>query len=124
MKRTALALGAVGTALLSGGVYVATRTLSRQAAGPDGDGPEPSRCLSEATIQVTATPSSVTWPDPTVVKWSVGLPNLCGNVRVRLNGESVGTSGSRSIIAGAELDFSSLPSARRIWACSARRALP
>lgn len=79
------------------GLWAGPQMLERRAPGPDGDGPEPSRCLSEATLAVSATPSQVTWPQTTVVKWSVGLPNACGNVRVRFNGEAVGTSGSRTV---------------------------
>jgi hypothetical protein len=98
MTRTPL----LGFSLVAGAVALvslyANAQLAPSAPGTGGNGPEPSRCLSDATIQVTATPAKVTWPQSTVVQWSVGLPNNCGNVHVRLNSESVGTSGSRTIV--------------------------
>ncbi len=59
--------------------------------------PEPSLCLSEATIRVTATPAHVTWGESSVIRWSVGLPGRCPNVQVRLNGQSVPRTGNRSV---------------------------
>lgn len=96
MTRTPL----IGLFLLAGSVaflsLYANAQLAPSAPG-NGGGPEPSHCLSDATIQVTATPAKITWPQSSVVKWSVGLPNACGNVHVRFNGQSVGASGSRTV---------------------------
>lgn len=96
MTRTPL----LGFSLVAGVIALVSLYANAQlapSAPGNGGGPEPSRCLSDATIQVTATPAKITWPQSSVVKWSVGLPNACGNVHVRFNGQSVGTSGSRTV---------------------------
>ena len=94
LKRTAWLLVMLGAPLMN----IGADAFAAERRGPgEGGDPEPSRCLTEATIQVTATPAAVTLGQSSVVRWSVGLPNRCGNVRIRFNGESVGTSGSRSV---------------------------
>jgi hypothetical protein len=67
---------------------------------------EPSRCLTDATIQVTANPSKVEYGQSSNVSWSVGLPAACPAVHVRLNGESVPRSGSRMVFPSRTSTFS------------------
>ncbi|MFA4901866.1 MAG: hypothetical protein WC600_03885 [Desulfobaccales bacterium] len=85
---------ACGTLLV--GVWANGQMLGGSSSDPDSE-TEPSRCFNEATIRVTASPSTVTLGQSSVVSWSVGLPNGCSAVHVRLNGEAVATSGSRSV---------------------------
>lgn len=77
-------------------LWISPRVWGRTASDSDGT-TEPSRCLSEATIQLSANPTKVTLGQSSVVKWSVGLPSGCGNVHVRLNGQSVSTNGNQSV---------------------------
>ena len=62
-----------------------------------GGGTEPSRCLTDARIQVTANPTKVTYGQASTVQWSVDLPARCSSVQVRFNGDPVSKSGSRSV---------------------------
>ncbi len=99
MTRKLLLGSLVACALSFLGSY-APVPLTQAAAPPGnggGDGPEPSRCLTDATIQVTASPTSVQLGQSSVVHWSVGLPANCGNVHVKFNGASVGTTGNRTV---------------------------
>jgi len=91
-----LILSLVGCGLGMLGLFAGSRTLG---APPQrtGDETEPSRCVSEATIQVTVSPSKVTLGQPGILSWSVNLQNHCPAVKVKLNGESVATKGSRSV---------------------------
>jgi len=84
--------------------YVIAQVVGNNSSGP-GDDTEPSRCLTDSTIQVTANPSKVTYGQPSVVSWSVGLPNGCGAVHVRLNGEAVARSGSRTVSPPRSMTF-------------------
>ena len=69
-----------------------------QAQTPtSGGGTETSPCLTDATIEVTATPPTITYPQSSVVHWSVGLPSGCSAVQVRFDGEAVGKSGSQTV---------------------------
>lgn len=67
------------------------------SAQPRGGEAEPPVCISEAEIQISASPSQVTLGQSSVVSWTVSLPNGCSSVRVRFNGEEVGRSGSRTV---------------------------
>jgi hypothetical protein len=91
-----LILSLVGCGLGMLGLFAGSRTLG---APPQrtGDETEPSRCVSKATIQVTVSPSKVTLGQPGILSWSVNLQNHCPAVKVKLNGESVATKGSRSV---------------------------
>ena len=91
MMRVVLAFG-----MLLASANVGTQTANRPTSGP-GE-PEPSRCLTDATIQVIASPTEVTWPQSSVVTWSVGLPHNCAGAHVRFNGEPVAAAGSRAVI--------------------------
>src|SRR5262245_1674158 len=102
MKRIVFA--ALG--LLLCGIGLSGLRAAAQLDGRGGGGDvDSSRCLADATIQVTPTPSAVTWPQPTLVQWAVGLPNACGDVHVRLDGEAVGTTGSRTIVPARTSTF-------------------
>jgi len=64
-------------------------------SGPGG-GPEPPPWLEDVTIQVAANPTAVDLGQSTVVTWSVDLPTGGPALQVRLNGEIVARSGSRT----------------------------
>ncbi len=97
MKRIAFwGFGLIACGTVLAGVWAIAQMHGRSASGPDGE-TEPSPCLSEATIRVTANPSNITLGQSSVVSWSVGLPNGCSALHVRLNGEAVSRSGSRSV---------------------------
>jgi len=97
MSKSALAgvvLAGAAAATLS---MVASSLIARRPA-PESDGPqEPSRCLTEADIQLSANPTQITLGQSSVVRWSVGLPSGCGGVRVRLDGDPVAATGTRAI---------------------------
>lgn len=67
--------------LLLLGLSLASAELPRE--------PEPSSCLSEATIEMMATPNRVMYGESSVISWSVALPGPCPNVEVRLSGKPV-----------------------------------
>jgi hypothetical protein len=87
-----------------------------------GDGTEPSQCLTDATIQITANPAQVTYGQSTVVYWSIGLPAGCSTVNARMNGEIVGLNGSRSVNPAATSTFSLLVTQSRAGAYGERIA--
>jgi hypothetical protein len=58
---------------------------------------EPSHCLTDATIQVTANPTSVVLGQPSTVSWSVQVPTGCAGMQVTFNGQSVARSGSQTV---------------------------
>lgn len=94
MKTSAmLGLVAVGAAIAGVGAYA--------LIGGDGPGTggevEPSRCLSDATIAISATPSQIQLGQTSVVTWHVGLPSGCSNLHIRFSGLSVGANGSRVV---------------------------
>lgn len=75
-----------------------TFSANGQAPGDGpGDGTEPSQCVSEATIQISANPATVIFGQSSIVSWSVGLPARCQNVSVRLDGLSVSPNGNTSV---------------------------
>jgi hypothetical protein len=100
-------LAACGMGLV--GFCAGAQLIGRPATGPGGD-TEPSRCLTGATIQVTAKPSAVTYGESGLVKWSVNLPTGCGAVHIRLNGQPVARSGSRSVTPPASTTYTVLVS--------------
>src|SRR5262245_46050509 len=73
-------------------------------AGPVGD-PELPPWLENLTIELTASPDTVTYGDPCVVSWSVVQPGPGPELKIRLNGESVAASGSRSFIPPRKKSF-------------------
>jgi hypothetical protein len=108
-----LILSLVGCGLGMLGLSTGSQTLSRTAPGT-GDETEPSPCVSEATIQLTASPSKITLSQSSVVSWSVNVPNRCPAVKVKLNGELVGTSGSRSVSPPRSTTYTVLVSETRL----------
>ena len=53
--------------------------------------------MSEATIQISANPGTVTFGQASIVAWAINLPERCQNVTVQLNGLSVPQNGNRSV---------------------------
>lgn len=119
LKRTAGTVVGLAAFLI---VICANAFAAERRAPGGGEDVEPSRCLSEATIQVSATPSAVALGQSSVVRWSVGLPTRCGNVRVRFNGESVGTTGSRSVTPPRNSTFSVIVSETHLGVYGQRSA--
>lgn len=78
------------------GAAIALRMLVGGAGGPD-DELQPSPCVENAAIRVTADPPAVTWPQQSVVSWAVELPTNC-TAEIRFEGEPVGTSGNRAVV--------------------------
>jgi hypothetical protein len=91
-----LFLSSVGCGLGFFGLLLGSEMLGAPPHGT-GDDTEPPRCVSEATIQLTASPSKITLGQSSVVSWSVNLPDRCPAVQVKLDGESVATRGSQSV---------------------------
>jgi hypothetical protein len=91
-----LILSLIGCGLGFLGFFAESQMLGAPPRGTGGDnGPSP--CLSGAVPQVTATPSKITLGQPSVISWSVNLPNRCSAVQVKLNGQPVATSGNRTV---------------------------
>lgn len=63
----------------------------------DGDGPQPSRCLNETTIQISAQPAQVLWGESSRVQWTVTVPPRCNKLRFSFNGQAVTARGSRVV---------------------------
>jgi len=74
-----------------------TTPIPRAAGGGGDTGPAPSPCLSEATIQLSASPTTVALGQSSTVQWTVGLPTGCGAVQVKFNGVSVSKNGSQAV---------------------------
>jgi hypothetical protein len=106
-----LSLAACGLLFL--GLCAGPQMLGRSASGIPGE-TEPSPCLTDATIQVTANPVKVTLGQSSVVSWSVGLPTGCGDVHVRFNGQSVARSGSQTVTPPRNSTFTVLVSATHL----------
>ena len=83
--------------VLLGAVLGYAQTTTPRAAGGGDTGPEPSPCLSEATIQLSASPISVAPGQSSTVQWTVGLPSGCGAVQVKFNGAAVSKNGSQVV---------------------------
>lgn len=81
---------------------------------------EPSACISEATLQLSATPAEITLGESSVVRWSVGIPPRCSGMQIQLNGSTVPASGSRSFSPGAPSIFTLKASIRRSGAYQQR----
>ena len=80
---------------------------------PGSNDQEPSACISEATLQLSATPAEVALGQSTVVRWAVGIPANCRSMVVQLNGATVGATGSRTFTPGAPSIFTLKASIRR-----------
>ena len=101
-----LRLAAVGVVLIA-----ACASAQLPGTGSSGDGgAEPSRCLTDAVIHVTANPTSVTLGQSSVVSWSVSLSERCPGVHVRFNGQAVAASGSQSVTPARTSSFTVLVS--------------
>jgi hypothetical protein len=98
---------------LSFWVMACAIALAGSSHGAPGDATEPSPCLTDAMIQITANPAEVAYGQSTVVHWSVGLPAGCSTVHARLNGEAVGLNGSRSVTPAATSTYRLLISQTR-----------
>ena len=64
--------------------------------GAPGGETEPSPCLTDALMQISANPTHVAYGQYSVVNRSVSLPAGCSTVHASLNGESAGLNGGRS----------------------------
>lgn len=64
----------------------------------NGNGTQPPRCLTGATIQLTANPSTVAYGQSSTVQWSVDLPAGCSSVQVHFNGAIVANHGSQLVM--------------------------
>lgn len=114
-----LILSLIGCGLGFLGLCTGPQTLARNP----GDDNEPSPCLSEAVIQVNANPAQITLGGkPSVVSWSVSLPNQCATVQVKLNGAPVATSGSRSVSPSRSMAFTIVVSETRFGVYGEKRA--
>ena len=96
-RTTALTLGIIATVLLGGPVMGQTQRL----AMIDADPPEPTPCISDAAMFLTATPNPVALGQSSLVRWSVTPPPGCSGVRVQFNGATVAASGNRWITPSA-----------------------
>lgn len=106
MKRTifiAIPFAVVGLGLLV--LSIAPEVLGLPPATP-GQPPEPSPCLMDATIELTANPTTVALGQSSTVHWSVTLPSNCGSVQVKLNGHPVAKTGSQSVTPHRTTGFS------------------
>ncbi len=82
---------------------------------PDNDGEvEGSPCIEDATMKISAQPNPVMLGDPTIVKWSVDMPSNCSSVTVKLNGQAVQKTGSRSVKIGRSKRFTLTISVTRL----------
>jgi hypothetical protein len=89
------------------------RMIGDDPSGPNG-GAEPPSWLDDVSIQVDASPTVVNLGQSTVVTWSVGLPTGGPTLQVRLNGEPVAKSGSRSVVLPRKRTFTVLVSGTRL----------
>jgi len=115
MKKTAWPSRLLIVCALGAIWFSAHAQLKGGSSGPGGnEPPEPSPCLTEATLQIAANPTSVTYGQASVVSWSVVPPARCGSLTVRLNGQPVAASGSRSVTPPASATYTVIVSETRL----------
>jgi hypothetical protein len=90
-----VSLALAGVGVLAGALAV-VQMRGRSLEDIEGDIVS-SPCLTDATVQLVASPATVLLGQKSVISWSVGLPGRCSGVKIRLNGESVSRAGSRSV---------------------------
>ena len=108
MKRTTL------LSLLLGIPLALLHTTAQLAPGTGGGSTEPSPCIADAAIQVSATPAVVTHGQQTKVQWAVTTPSGCATVNVKLNGETVSETGNRMVTPGRSMSFIVIASQRHL----------
>ena len=114
-----LILPLVGCGLGFLGLFTGPQMLARKPG--DDNGPSP--CLSEAVIHVNADPAQITLGGkPSVISWSVSLPDQCVTVQVKLNGTLVARSGSRSVSPSRSTAFTIVASETRFGVYGEKRA--
>ncbi len=112
LRRTPKALVTLG--LFFCAVAVAESILAAPIGDGSGEGTEPSPCLTDATIQFGFNPTSVAYGQPTNVSWSVHFPATgCSSAHVKLNGDPVANSGSRTVTPPASATYRLLISQTR-----------
>jgi hypothetical protein len=107
---------------LSFWVMVCAIALAGSSHGAPGGGPQPSPCLIDAKIQITAKPQDLTYGQSTVIHWSVDLPAECSAVHARLNGAAVGLSGSQSMTPASTSTYTVLISQTHLGVYGERTA--
>ncbi|MBC7835571.1 MAG: hypothetical protein H7Y88_10805 [Phycisphaerales bacterium] len=89
------------------------RMIGDDPSGPGG-GLEAPPWLENVSIQVDANPTAVNYGQSTVVSWSVDLPTGGPPPQVRLNGELVARSGSRSFSPSRRSSYSVIVSGTQL----------
>lgn len=82
----------VGLSLLLAGAM----SPAKKAGGPGDDEIEPSSCIADASLSLTASPTQVAFGQSSNIRWSVQLPAGCSTAQIKLNGLSVPASGQRA----------------------------
>jgi len=101
MKKSALVT--VGIA----GAGVAALAVAGSGSGKhvDLDDIDLSSCVTDARLQVTASPARIMLGESSVVSWSVVTGPGCSSARIRLNGNPVSASGSRTVTPSATTHY-------------------
>jgi hypothetical protein len=79
--------------------YAITATIvlaSGKLAAENNNGTHPSKCLTGAVVEMTATPSVVSYGQTSTLRWNVQLPKGC-SVNVQLNGKTVAYGGTEAV---------------------------
>ena len=82
--------------------FTASESLAQRFAGVAAtsaprDSIDAARCLTDAEVYLSASSTLVTYPESSLLKWSVELPDGCSAVTVRLDGAPVARTGSRRV---------------------------
>jgi len=86
-------------------LMVSAVTLAGETRAAPTGGTQPSPCITDASMQISALPAQVPYGQSTVVHWSVSLPAGCSTVHAKLNGEPVALSGSRTATPSASSSY-------------------
>src|SRR5438445_12317244 len=86
-------------------LMVSAVTLAGETRAAPTGGTQPSPCITDASMQISALPAQVPYGQSTVVHWLVSLPAGCSTVHAKLNGEPVALSGSRTATPSASSSY-------------------
>ncbi|RDZ28158.1 hypothetical protein DX914_03165 [Lysobacter silvisoli] len=86
---------------------------ARERSGPDRDA-EPSPCITEASLRLTASPATVLYGQSSRLSWAVTVPRHCTGVSITVAGALVGRNGSRQVAPSANSQYHLVVSQTRL----------
>ena len=79
----------------------------------DDSGQTASPCILGTVLTLTTTPNEVDWHQSAMLQWSAVVPPDCSNVLLKLDGHSVLSTGTRTVVPQRRMTFRLVASERR-----------